>query len=156
LIRSEFVRSSIFFACGSKSGNTPVVKVDGPPKEREGCFFALCLDGYQVRELAREVFDALGRLHQIRVDIRAQQTFRCIGAEPRLEVLVPLWVARHLSRRGKEAGLGPGAFKQDHIENLDLVQPIALGPEELPPLFDGRVDKRIVVGRKENVRTVSI
>ena len=47
----------------------PVIEVDEPPKEREGCFSALCLDGYQVRELAREIFDALGQLHQVRIDL---------------------------------------------------------------------------------------
>jgi hypothetical protein len=49
--------------------DTPLIEVDEPPKEREGGFFSLCLDGYQVRELTREIFDTLGQLHQVRIDL---------------------------------------------------------------------------------------
>ncbi len=46
-------------------------------------------------------------------------------------------IAEEPRQCGADAGLRPRAFKHDAIEDFDLIESVALGLEELPPLIDG-------------------
>ena len=67
--------------------------------------------------------------------------------------IAPLWVAWEASQRGHDAGLRPCSFEHHRVVNLDLVEMVALGLEELTALVDGRVDQRVAVAGEWHLRS---
>src|SRR5216684_2952788 len=59
------------------------------------------------------------------------------------------------SRKSRaNAGLRSGAFKQDAVEDLNLIKMVALGFKELPALVDSCFHNRVVIGCERYVGVV--
>ena len=55
------------------------------------------------------------------------------------------WIAQEASERRADAGLRPGAFEQDAVEDFNLIKMVPLRFKELPPLVDRRFHNRVVI-----------
>src|SRR5208282_2942309 len=98
------------------------------------------------RELADECLHALIEAPNIVLDMRAQQRLHAVAGELRLQLANRAsGISEKASERRAHAGLRPGAFEQDAVENLHLIKTVALRLKELSPLFDGRFHNRVVV-----------
>ena len=63
-------------------------------------------------------------------------------------------IAEELGEGRADAALRARAFEDDGVEDFDLIEMVALGLEELPPLVDGGLYNRVVILRKWNLRPV--
>jgi len=137
------------------ASNPPVVVVDEAPQERELATLIQNLDPDEIAELARECLDALLKPCNLGLDLRPQQGLHAASRELSLQLVhCSGRVTKQTRQRGSDAGLRPRAFKDDAIEDLNLVEPVALGFKELPPLVDGGFYHGIVVVGEGNLRPV--
>jgi hypothetical protein len=63
-------------------------------------------------------------------------------------------VAKELGECRTDAALRARPFKDDGIEDFDLIELVAFALEELPPLFDGGFNDRVVVPCKRYIGAI--
>ena len=106
----------------------------------------LNLNPGQIAELSRECLDALLKMGNVSFDLRPEQRFHAAAGKLRLQLIhCPGRVPQQACKCRCDARLRPCAFEDDAIEYLNLIEPVALGLKELPPLVDGRFDDWVVV-----------
>jgi hypothetical protein len=119
------------------ASNPPVVVVDEAPQERELATLIQNLDPDEIAELARECLDALLKPCNLSLDLRPQQRFHAATGKLRLQLVnCSSRITEQARECSSDARLGPCAFEDDAIKDLDLIKPVALGFKELPPLVD--------------------
>jgi hypothetical protein len=135
--------------------NTPVIVVEQVAKERELALLVQHLHVHEVGELPDERLHPLFELCQIMLDLRAEQRLHAVVGELHSQLTDCAGrIAEKAGQSRADAGLRPRAFKDDAIENLDLIQMVALRLEELAALLDGRLHNWIVIAGERYLGTV--
>jgi hypothetical protein len=126
--------------------NPPVVVVEQAAKERELPLLiqtSICMKSPSCRVNA---WTRWSSRRKDRLDLRPQQRLHAVVGELRLEFANRAGrIAEEAGERGSDAGLRPRAFEHDAVEDLNLIEMVALGLEELPPLVDGCFYNRVVI-----------
>ena len=135
--------------------DAPVVVVEQPAKESELSLLVEYLDLHEVGELPDECLYSLFQPRQVLLDLRPQERFHAAAGELSLQFADGAGGIMEEPGEGRaHAGLRPRSFKEDAIEDLDLVEVVALRFKELASLVDGRSNNRIVVVGEGNLRPV--
>jgi hypothetical protein len=135
--------------------DSPCVVVEKPTQEGELPLSIEDRNVYIVRELARERLHALVQPCKVGFDLGPQQRLHAVVGELSLEF-------SHCSRRVTEESpngcaqplLRPGALQHHNIEDLNLIETVALRLEEPTAMVDGSLDDRVVILGKWNLGTV--
>ena len=109
-------------------------------------------DLHEVGKLPDECLDSLLEPRKVALDLRAQQGLHAAVGELRFQFVDGSgWIAEETGQRRSHAGLRPCAFEQNAVEDFDLIEMVALGLKELPPLVDGRFHDGIVIAGERNL-----
>ena len=104
------------------------------------------LDLHEICELPSECLHVLVEPLKIALDMRPQQLLHAVVGELRFEFgNRALWIAEQASERRAYAGLRPGAFEQDAVEDFNLIQMVPLRFKELPSLVNSRLDNGVII-----------
>jgi hypothetical protein len=119
--------------------NAPVVVVEQRRRNAELALLIQNLDLHEIGELPRECLDALVEPCEVASICVRSSVFMLLLVNCVFNSFIAPAGSRNRRASGADAGLRPRAFEHDAIEDLDLIEPVALGLEELPPLVDGRL-----------------
>jgi hypothetical protein len=131
--------------CGL-AGNTPVVVIQQAAEKRELPLLIQDLDLHEIRKLPSECLHVLVEPRRSRSICERNNVFmlslvNCDFSSP----IAPAGSRKRRAKRRADAGLRPGAFEQDAVEDFNLIEMVALRFKELPPLVDGRFHNRVVI-----------
>jgi hypothetical protein len=105
--------------------------------------------------LAGECLDVLIEPSNLVLDMSAQEGLYAVIGELRSELLNSTrGIAQEASEGPAHAGLRPGAFEQDAVEDFNLIKMVPPCCKELPPLVDSCFHNRIVIRRERYVGAV--
>ncbi len=139
------------------AGNTPVVIIQQASEKRELSLLIQNLDLHEVCELPSECLHVLVEPLKIALDMRPQQRLHAVVGELRFEFgNRAFWIAQQASERRPDAGLRPGAFEQDAVEDLNLIKMVSLAFKELSPLIDRCLHNRVVIRCEWDVRSIRL
>ena len=98
------------------------------------------------RELPGECLDALLKPRKVGLDLRPQQSLHAVVGELRPQFANRAsGIAEETGERRADACLRPRPFEDDAVEDFDLIEMVALGFKELPPLVDGGFHNGVVI-----------
>jgi hypothetical protein len=116
----------------------PFIKIQQSPKEAELPLLVQNLDLHKVPELPGERLDSLLKSRKIGLYLRPQQGLHIVVSELRPQFANrPGGIAKETRERCANAGLRPRSFKDDAVEDFDLIEMVPLGFKELSPLVNG-------------------
>jgi hypothetical protein len=137
------------------AGDLPFIEIQQSPKEAELSLLVENLDLHKVRELPGERLDALLKSRKIGLYLSPQQGLHIVVRELRPKFANrPSGIAKETRKRRANAGLRPRSFKDDAVENFDLVKVVPLGFKELSPLVNGGFHNGVLIRSERNLWSV--
>src|ERR1035438_8474943 len=120
------------------SRDAPLIVVEQPPEESKLALLVQHFNLHEVGKLAGECLHLLVQPRQLVLDLGTQQYLHAVVGELRPEFANSSGrIAEELRECRADAALRPRPFKDDGIEDFDLIEMVALRLKELSPLFDG-------------------